>query len=419
MVTEVETLLLRLESTQTKFEKQMQTAYRSAEKASRQIEGRFAKMNRGVSASFASVGAALGKLGLGGLAAGGIAGLVTGFRNVASSVALIGDEARRAGVSVEAFQELRYVAEQSRIGVDSLTDGLKELSLRADEFITTGKGPAAEAFGRLGIDAETLKEKLKDPSVLFSEIIGKLGQLDTAAQIRIADEIFGGTGGEKFVQLIGQGEAGIRDTIQAARDLGIVIDADLVERAAEVDRRFNAIANTVGQNLKSAIVSAADSLGEFIDGFRAFENQQSRSLQNRLTEIGAERLAIERQILELTDQQRQNTSVIAAAEGKVLQGQIKSLQDQSSALNADEARILGILKNRPGEWNRNGDRTWTPPPPVLPTTGGTARENDYAREVTQIREHTAALQAEVAMMAGIMPMIDDFAPNLIQTKVKS
>lgn len=84
--------------------------------------------------------------------------------------------------------------------------------MRSDEFIATGKGPAAEAFGRLGIDAASLKEKLKDPSALFSEIIGKLGQLEKAAQIRIADEIFGGTGGEKFVQLIDQGEAGIRDT---------------------------------------------------------------------------------------------------------------------------------------------------------------------------------------------------------------
>lgn len=91
MATEVETLLLRLEASQSRFEKQMNNAYKSADRASKRIEGRFVKMNRGVasglSSAFSGVNAALGKIGLGGLAAGGIAGLITGFRNVAGSVA--------------------------------------------------------------------------------------------------------------------------------------------------------------------------------------------------------------------------------------------------------------------------------------------------------------------------------------------
>jgi hypothetical protein len=220
----------------------------------------------------------------GGIAAGGIAGLAASVSAAAKGLASIGDEAKRAGLGIKAFQELRYVADQNRIGVDALVDGIKELNLRADEFITTGGGSAAEAFKRLGYDAETLRDKLRDPSALFSEIIGKLGQLDKAAQIRIADEVFGGTGGEKFVQLIGQGEQGIRDTIKAANDLGIVVDESLIKKADELDRKFQAVTTTVGTALKTAIVEAADALGDFIDRFREVENRQQETIVTQLRE---------------------------------------------------------------------------------------------------------------------------------------
>ena len=203
----------------------------------------------------------------GALAAGGIMGILGKGGELARGIAEIGDEAKRAGLSIEAFQELKYVAEQNRIGVDSLVDGIKELSLRADEFVITGSGSAAEAFQRLGYNAETLRTKLRDPSALFTEIIGKLGQLDRAAQIRIADEIFGGTGGERFVQLIEQGEDAIYATRQEAHDLGLIMSDELVAKADELDRRFNAVANTVGSALKQAIVGATLALVDFLNTF--------------------------------------------------------------------------------------------------------------------------------------------------------
>src|SRR5690606_3672723 len=112
-----------------------------------------------------------------GFTAGGITAIVGQVQNVTRDMARIGDEAARAGMSTTAFQEWRYVAEQNRVGVDALVDGFKELSLRADEFVTTGGGSAAEAFQRLGYTADDLKAKLADPSRLFTEIIGKLQHL--------------------------------------------------------------------------------------------------------------------------------------------------------------------------------------------------------------------------------------------------
>ena len=211
MISDSERLVVLLEARIRDFEKNFQKASgtadrnyyrmrRSSKSATRQMEQDMVRstsqINKALAASSAKIGAfgkaAIGGF-LGGIVAGGVAGVVAQIGQVANSIAQVGDEAKRAGVSVEAFQEWKFVAEQNRIGIDQMTDGLKELNLRADEFVQTGKGSGAEAFMRLGYSAEELKKKLDDPSALLLEIIGRLGAFDRAAQIRISDELFGGS----------------------------------------------------------------------------------------------------------------------------------------------------------------------------------------------------------------------------------
>jgi hypothetical protein len=301
-VNDEERLVVAIEARIAQFEKNMLKAERTGTQsfqglrrgsasATRQMEQDMVRSTTRINQALATVSSKIGEFGkagigglVGGLAAGGIAGIVSQVHDVARAVAEVGDQAKIAGVNVQDFLELKFVAEQNRIGVDALTDGLKEMNLRADEFIQTGKGSAAEAFQRLGLSADALRQKLKDPSALFTEIIGKLGELDRAAQIRISDEVFGGTGGEVFVKLIGQGEKGIRDTIKAGNDLGAIMDEQLIEKAAEVDRRFNLIATTVSTGLKSAIVDAASAMQGFLDKYQEFQNR--RNLAEAAAEIG-------------------------------------------------------------------------------------------------------------------------------------
>ena len=258
MSTDTEQLVVSLEARIRDFERNFQRANRTSSQNFKAIEAQAKRSADALEKSMS--GAAKGvNLAMAGLK-GGIAGLVTGLSvgalkgiaaevgQIAKGVANIGNEAKRAGLSSKAFQELGYVAQQNRIPVDALIDGMKELNLRADEFIVTGGGSAADAFKRLGYGAADLKRKLEDPSALLVEIIGKLEHLDRAAQIRIADELFGGTGGERFVELLDKGAAGVRTLIEEANALGVVLDDDVIARADEIDRKFNAIASTVGTN---------------------------------------------------------------------------------------------------------------------------------------------------------------------------
>ncbi|WAJ30949.1 hypothetical protein [Antarcticirhabdus aurantiaca] len=363
---DTERLVVLLEARIRDFEKNMQKASgtagrefgrmrRDAKTASAEMEADMMRSASRINQAMAMVSTRAGAMAAAfapvaggiGIAAAALTGVGAAARTAARDIATIGDEAKRAGIGVKAFQELRFVAEQSRVSFDALTDGIKEMNLRADEFIVTGSGSGAEAFKRLGLSAADLSKKLKDPSALFTEIIGKMERMDRAAQIRIADEVFGGTGGEQFVQLIDQGAAGIRRTIEEANRLGIVMDEEMIAKAAEVDRQFGIISQTVGTRLKGAIVDAASALASFIDGFRDFENQQNQTLEAGLATLGQQRLDTERKILELRQNQRDLTDTAKGLGfGEANDRQIADLEAQNAALTEQEKKILDILKAR-------------------------------------------------------------------------
>lgn len=346
---------------------------RGSKSATRQMEADMIRATSRINQALAATSARIGSFGkafiggfVGGIAAGGIGELVSRIGDVAKGVAEVGDRAKQAGLDVKAFQELAFVAQQNRIEVDDLTSGIREMQLRFDEFIASGgkSGSAADSLRRLGYTVDDLKEKLKDPLDLFTEIIGKVQQLDRAGQIRVFDEIFGGDG-ERLVRLISEGEQGIRNQIKAANDLGLVLDEQVIARAEEVDRKFQAITATVGTGLKAAIVDAASALGGFIDSFRDFQNQQTRTLQGELEDVYRKMDATKTEIQDLNTMggvlpNPFNTSNIKDAEGR-----LKSLTDQA-------AKLRDILDRRQGFSEDFTYKPTTALPPVSVAAPGSA-----------------------------------------------
>ncbi|MDS9467949.1 hypothetical protein RGQ15_10265 [Paracoccus sp. MBLB3053] len=347
-----ERLVVALEARINQFEKSMQRANqvgtrtyqglrRGSRSATRQMEQDMARSAANIRQSVASVAGSVGSLGkalaggfLGGVAVGGLAEVVGSSREVVRGMAEIGNEAKRAGISAQAFQEWKYVADQNRISVDALVDGFKELSLRADEFITTGVGPAAEAFGRLGFRAEDLKKKLKDPSALMLEIMQRLEGLDKAAQIRIADEIFGGTGGERFVELLGQGEGALRDTIARAHETGAVFDDELIARAEDLDRRFRDLQTSASSFFKRVIVEAAEAAVEITDLRAKLDEIFDNEKQGRAI-LGDE-------VFDALERNRDAVDGNAVALG-TLEGQYQSLTEEATSAGMAMRDAIGKL----------------------------------------------------------------------------
>lgn len=364
MADDTERLFVALEARVNNFEKEFKRAERTgtrtyqslrqnSSRATRQMEQDATRSASRINQAFATIGTNIGSyskafgLGLlGGVATAGLGVLATSVKGVTSSFAELGREAKTAGISVEDFQRWRYVADQNKIGIDALIDGFKELNLRADEYIQTGKGSAAESFQRLGMSPAEVKERIKDPSKFMLELIERTRQLkDTAAGVRIFDELLGGQGGEQFVRLIEQGRQGISATIEEANKMGAVFDKEWVDRAADIDKKFNKIATTVGTALKGAIVDAAQALFDFQDSFRKFENQTRRTLQNRQTAIMGEKIAL---VDEIRTAKTERDEMVRSGGGSpgILSGQIEELERRFDQLNAEEDKIIAILSQR-------------------------------------------------------------------------
>jgi hypothetical protein len=316
MATDIERLVVSLESRVTAFEKGMAKASGTAtrtygqltagsSRATARMEKDFERSSRSINRALATTSAKVGEFSkafrgnlLGafgaGFAGGAAASLLTElprlFTATTRSIAAMRGEAAKAGVSFEAFQKLKYAADQNGVSVDGLVDGLKELQLRADEFVVTGGGSAAEAFERLGYGAEDLKRKLADPVALLDEILKRLGSVDKAAQIRIADELLGGTGGEEFLKFLADGSRGLRELTDEASRIGGVLDEEIGRRAVEIDRQFNRLATTIGTSLKGAIVSVAGELAYFAELLSTIETRSRSSIEG---EIANRRKAIE------------------------------------------------------------------------------------------------------------------------------
>lgn len=423
MADDTERLFVALEARVTQFEREWKRAgqtgtrtyqqlRQNSSRATRQMEQDAERSASRINQSFATIGTKVGNYGKAfaagiwsGIAAGGIAGVAAAVRSVAASFAELSNEAKTAGINVEDFQRWGYVAEQNRISVDALVDGFKELNLRADEYIQTGKGSAAESFQRLGMSPEEVKQRIKDPSAFMLELIDRTRRLkDTAAGVRIFDELLGGQGGEQFVRLIEQGREGIAASLDEADKMGGVLDRNFIERAVEIDKKFNQISRTIGSTLKSAIVDAVTALQGFI------------SQWNELSEKSMSGMRAELEILKQSRERLNETQPAGGFEDTIAGVFGQDRESQLARIAAREKEITDEMERRKAIIITTPDKPPVAPyvPPKDPdkkrgkSKGTKERADEYQRLTQRIRENMAALQAETEAQGMLNPAINDY-----------
>jgi uncharacterized protein YqgQ len=322
---------------------------------------------------------------------------------------------------VEAFQEWTYAAQQLNVSREAITDGFRELNIRASEFAATGGGSAAEAFRQIGFSQERVQEGLRNTEQLMSDLIDRIGEFGRADQIRLADEIFGGQGGEQFMALIASGSAAIAGLRADAQALGVVLREDLFESAREVETRFASVARVIDTQLKVAfmelspivletgnfIVWVAGVIRDIADAIAFMRGEMdqlsTRNLETRLTQLGAERVQLEADLYSLKSQdwRPQNDPVGIASDlaGRSQTNQISNLEAGLQAISDEERRILDILARRD-----NQPTNLPPAQTIAPTSAGLDQlakqaEQLMARLRTASEEYARTMDQLNAMLA--------------------
>jgi len=227
------------------------------------IMDNLANAGRDAASSLFSVqGAATAAAGAG-LAAGGLALVVNRAAESASEIQRL---SRQAQTGVEDFQEISAAFREFNINQEQLAEGLREGALRLDEFATTGSGPAAEAFQRIGIEADEAGRFVNDTDKLLLTVIERVRRLDDeAAQVRVLDEIFGDEAGQRFIQVLETSQTEIARLRQEAREMGLVIDAENIRQGDRLNEKLRTLGTVIDTQVTAAVTELGPQITSFLD----------------------------------------------------------------------------------------------------------------------------------------------------------
>lgn len=212
------------------------------------LSGKFGEMT-------SQIGRTSAAFAVGGTAVGGALGLMS--HGYAQNAEEVDQWAERLGLATQSLSQWQYLGRQFGVQSDAMIDAIKELSLRTDEFAVTGKGPAAEAFDRLGLGQRELAAASGDTEKLMQLVLNRMRSIENvAARQRLADELFGGTGGEQLAEVASLSAHEIARVRKEALELGAAVTGKGAKDARAYMREWRrvqggleGVRNTIGSEL--------------------------------------------------------------------------------------------------------------------------------------------------------------------------
>ncbi|MFG1230533.1 hypothetical protein V5F70_24435, partial [Xanthobacter autotrophicus NCIMB 11399] len=173
-------------------------------------------------------------------------------------------------------------------------------------------------------------------------------------------------GGEQFVRFLDQGAKSLQELQREARAAGVVLDASVVEKGAEIDRAFTKLSDTISTRLKGGIISTASAFDDF-----------AAKVQSFMTSVGNANL------------------------WQTFSAGYSSPDVQKITSDMDRARAELAKRLKAGEQFKTDGTDWlykppayTPPAPKAQKTPG----QKFDEDVLKVRDEIAALEAEQAAL---------------------
>ncbi len=255
------------------------------------VSGKFGEMT-------SQIGRTSAAFAVGGTAVGGALGLMS--HGYAQNAEEVDQWAERLGLATESLSQWQYLGRQFGVQSDAMIDAIKELSLRTDEFAVTGKGPAAEAFDRLGLGQRELAAASGDTDKLMQLVLNRMRSIENvAARQRLADELFGGTGGEQLAEVASLSAHEIAKVQKEALELGAAVTGKGAKDARAYMREWRrvqggleGVRNTIGSELLPVFTDGMND----ISGWLKSNRQEVKAFASELADGTRSALPVVREL---------------------------------------------------------------------------------------------------------------------------
>jgi hypothetical protein len=211
----------------------------------------------------------------------------------------IGKLASKTGMSAESLAGLSYAAQSSGIAVGTVASGIKTMQRQ----ITADSKQSAEAFGKLGLSAASLKGQ--NPEEQFFKLADAIaGVSDPAEKAVIAQQLLGRAGVE-LLPILENGSSELRRMQREARMLGLVLGPEATENAKKMDEAFDRLAGSlkglalhIGQNLYPLLKPIIDRFTDIVIAARQWIDMNPAFIESwakiaiGLTGVGAAMVAL-------------------------------------------------------------------------------------------------------------------------------
>lgn len=269
-----ERLIVMLEARISEFEKRMIQAERrgtrtytnlrqGSQSATRQMERDLALASARINASLGNISAGVGKLAAAfgiGLGVGALQAMAGAARAAVRSMADLADAADRVGLDVETFQGLQVGLGLSGVAADEAASSLENFAQRLGDA-AGGQGDLYKTMEKAGVAIKTQSGELRATIDVLRDYAEIVKDAPSAAErMALVTDAFG-KGGKAMVLAMSEGAAGIDGMITKARESGVVIDEEMIRKAAELDDKFDMIGARIEAAFKRGVVASAEFFG--------------------------------------------------------------------------------------------------------------------------------------------------------------
>lgn len=308
--------------------------------------------SQGLKADFSTIASGFARLN--GLLAGlGVAFSLQSVVDTVKSIGDIADVADRVGVTTAALQEMRHAAEMNGSSFDAMDKALRVFAVNVAEAANGQVSTFSKVLEANNVSLRNAEGQLRSTQdILYDYANLVAGASSEHDRLLLAQTAMGPVGAE-LIGILSQGADGFRENAQAARELGVVLEEDVIRAAQEMADSFDAYMASASAAMKGFVVTVLDGAAKTIQALQHMSAMMDQAARGRQTAeaIGALAGKSPDDIAAISGSARQkrirDAILQSMAEGRTNQS-LPSLRDSMLSTQVQETVIPSLAPAKSG-----------------------------------------------------------------------